>query len=108
MYRPKCTGLLLRANSDGVVPQSRLHRALSLSLATPVHVERLLTLLCRPLTTRVPRALRVPTLASPQVYWPSSEENGERVVPTLAAMALYRHAVPTVVLAAGAERAGGR
>lgn len=54
----------------------------------------------------IPFAYPSPLVLS-QVYWPAAEENGERVVPTLAAMALYRHAVPTVVLAAGTERAGG-
>ncbi|KAG2490863.1 hypothetical protein HYH03_010781 [Edaphochlamys debaryana] len=39
------------------------------------------------------------------VYWPPEDENPDHVVPTLAAMALYVHAVPTVVLAAGTDHA---
>ncbi|EFJ41247.1 hypothetical protein VOLCADRAFT_98769 [Volvox carteri f. nagariensis] len=40
-----------------------------------------------------------------QVSWPPADENPRHVVPTLAAMALYTHAVPTTVLAAGTEHA---
>lgn len=43
-----------------------------------------------------------------QVAWPPADENPNHVVPTLAAMALYTHAVPTTVLAAGVEHAGAR
>ncbi|KAG2434923.1 hypothetical protein HYH02_012121 [Chlamydomonas schloesseri] len=40
-----------------------------------------------------------------QVSWPPADENPDHVVPTLAAMALYTHAVPTTVLAAGTDHA---
>lgn len=41
-----------------------------------------------------------------QVSWPPADQNPDHVVPTLAAMALYTHAVPTTVLAAGTDHAG--
>ncbi|GLI67342.1 hypothetical protein VaNZ11_011416 [Volvox africanus] len=40
-----------------------------------------------------------------QISWPPADENPDHVTPTLAAMALYTHAVPTTVLAAGSDHA---
>ncbi|KXZ54830.1 hypothetical protein GPECTOR_4g901 [Gonium pectorale] len=39
------------------------------------------------------------------VSWPPADENPSHIVPTLAAMPLYTHAVPTTVLAAGETHA---